>query len=181
MKYETKEQNSEICSFLSNEINVECLQSLYKISNSLDLLFKMTSISLDLIYSVKKLFPCLRNFFKTVKYVEKIHKNQLWRYNDFSTNKTLWNHLFKCYSLIVKFHLSYHLLTFPFLSFYRTNSQLMWIFVGFFFGAIILVLLCFFCYIKCRRKPSAPGTTGGEIVFSVTCYTTHFAQSFYIP
>lgn len=74
MKYETKEHNSEICSFLSNEINVECLQSLYKKSNSLDLLFKMTSISLDLIYSVKKLFPCLHNFFKTVKYVEKIHK-----------------------------------------------------------------------------------------------------------
>ncbi|XP_062602119.1 uncharacterized protein LOC134263751 [Saccostrea cucullata] len=34
----------------------------------------------------------------------------------------------------------------------QSNSRLMWIFVGLFFGSIVLVLLCFFCYIKCKRK-----------------------------
>ncbi|XP_048738915.2 uncharacterized protein LOC125653466 [Ostrea edulis] len=48
----------------------------------------------------------------------------------------------------------------------QANSRLMWIFVGFFFGSIILVLLCFFCYIKFRRKPSnaEPSQNGVAVV-----------------
>lgn len=66
--------------------------------------------------------------------------------------------------LFVSYSRSTRTVTYRRTTYSQSNSQLMWIFVGFFFGAVILVLLCFFCYIKCRRKTPAPETNGASVI-----------------
>ncbi|XP_061187263.1 uncharacterized protein LOC133195437 [Saccostrea echinata] len=56
----------------------------------------------------------------------------------------------------------------------QSNSRLMWIFVGLFFGSIVLVLLCFFCYIKCKKKTQETENTVGNTVSVVRLPDTRY-------
>ncbi|XP_062616178.1 uncharacterized protein LOC134277899 [Saccostrea cucullata] len=56
----------------------------------------------------------------------------------------------------------------------QSNSRLMWIFVGLFFGSIVLVLLCFFCYIKCKRKTPETENNSGNAVSVVRLPDTRY-------